>query len=62
MVLVMSALQVLSLRVKVEKYDYCGKASARLTEKALGYEIIGTFNTCEASSIGKARQKNGNKD
>ena len=41
---------------------HCGEASARLTGKALGYEVIGTFDTCEACSIGKARQKNVNKD
>ena len=41
---------------------HCGEASARLTGKALGYEIIGTYDTCEACSIGKARQKNVNKD
>jgi hypothetical protein len=41
--------------------DHCGAASARLTGKALGYEVIGTFDTCEACSIGKARQKNINK-
>jgi hypothetical protein len=37
---------------------HCGEASARLTGKALGYKVIGTFDTCEACSIGKARQKN----
>jgi hypothetical protein len=36
---------------------HCGKASARLTGKALGYEVIGTFDTCEACSIEKAKQK-----
>ena len=41
---------------------HCGEASARLTGKALGYEGIGTFDTCEACSIGKSRQKNVNKD
>ena len=41
---------------------HCGEASARLTGKELGYEVIGTFDTCEACSIGKARQKNVNKD
>ena len=41
---------------------HCGEASARLTGKSLGYEVIGTFDTCEACSIGKARQKNVNKD
>jgi hypothetical protein len=36
---------------------HCGEASARLTGKTLGYEVIGTFDTCEACSIGKAKQK-----
>jgi hypothetical protein len=40
---------------------HCGEASARLTGKALGYEVIGTFDICEACSIGKAKQKNINK-
>jgi hypothetical protein len=40
---------------------HCGEASARLTGKVLGYEIIGIFDTCEACSIGKAKQKNINK-
>jgi hypothetical protein len=40
---------------------HCGEASARLTGKALGYEVIGTFDTCEACSIGKAKQKKINK-
>jgi hypothetical protein len=34
---------------------------SRLTGKALGYEVIGTFDICEAFSIGKAKQKNINK-
>jgi hypothetical protein len=38
---------------------HCGEASARLTRS---YEVIGTFDTCEACSIRKARQKNVNKD
>jgi hypothetical protein len=33
---------------------HCGEASARLTGKALGYKVIGKFDTCEACSIGKA--------
>jgi hypothetical protein len=37
---------------------HCGEVSARLTEKALGYEVIGAFDTSEACSIGKAKQKN----
>jgi hypothetical protein len=40
---------------------HCGEASARLTGKALGYEVIETFDTYEACSIGKAKQKNINK-
>jgi hypothetical protein len=40
---------------------HCGEASARLTGKPLGHEVIGTFDTCEACSIGKAKQKNINK-
>jgi hypothetical protein len=40
---------------------HCGEASARLTGKALGYEVIGIFDTCEACSIGKAKQKNINR-
>jgi hypothetical protein len=37
---------------------HCGEAGARLTGKALGYKVIGTFDTCEACSAGKAKQKN----
>jgi hypothetical protein len=40
---------------------HCGEASARLTGKTLGYEVIGTFDTGKAYSIGKAKQKNINK-
>jgi hypothetical protein len=40
---------------------HCGEVSARLTGKALVYEVIGAFDTCEACSIGKAKQKNINK-
>jgi hypothetical protein len=40
---------------------HCGEASTRLTGKALGYEVIGTFDTCKACSIGKVKQKNINK-
>jgi hypothetical protein len=40
---------------------HCGEASARLTGKALDYEVIGTFDTYEACSIGKAKEKNVNK-
>jgi hypothetical protein len=32
-----------------------------MTGKALGNEVIGTFDTCETCSIGKAKQKNINK-
>jgi hypothetical protein len=28
---------------------HCGEASARLTGKAVGYEVIGTFDTSEAT-------------
>jgi hypothetical protein len=38
------------------------KTSAKLTGKALGYDVVGTFDTFEAFSIGKARQKNVIKD
>ena len=41
--------------------DHCGRICARLTGKALGFEATGKFNTCDACSIGKARQKNVNK-
>jgi hypothetical protein len=41
---------------------HCSETSARLTGKALGYDIVGTFDTSEACSIGKARQKNVDKD
>jgi hypothetical protein len=40
---------------------HCGEARTRLTGKALGYEVIGTFDTGESCSIGKAKQKNINK-
>jgi hypothetical protein len=36
---------------------HCDQASARFTGKALGYEVIGTFDTCEACSNGIAKQK-----
>jgi hypothetical protein len=36
---------------------HCGEANTRLTGKALGYKVIGTFDTCEACSIEKAKQK-----
>jgi hypothetical protein len=45
-----------------EILDYCGEVNARLTGKAYGYEIIKTFDVCEAFSIAKARQKNINKE
>jgi len=41
---------------------HCGENSARLTGKALGFQVTGKFDTCEACSIGKARQKNVNKE
>ena len=41
---------------------HCGEATARMTGKAHGYDVVGAFKTCEACSIGKARQKNINKD
>jgi hypothetical protein len=40
---------------------HCGAASARLTGKALGYEVLETFDSCEACSIRKAKQKSINK-
>jgi hypothetical protein len=40
---------------------HCGEASARLTGKNLGYEVIKTFDACETCFIGKAKQKNINK-
>jgi hypothetical protein len=33
---------------------HCGEARARLAGKALGYEVIGAFDTCDACSIGNA--------
>jgi hypothetical protein len=39
---------------------HCGEVSARLTGKALGYEVIGTFDACEVCSIGKASRKTSN--
>jgi hypothetical protein len=41
-----------------EIMGHCGGASVRLTGKALSYEVIGAFDTCEAFSICKAKQKN----
>jgi hypothetical protein len=41
---------------------HCGEASARLTGKALGYEVTGKFEVCESCAIGKAKQKSVNKD
>jgi hypothetical protein len=39
-----------------------GEINARLTGKAYGYEVTSKFDVCEACSIGKARQKNINKE
>jgi hypothetical protein len=39
---------------------HCGEVSARLTGKALGYEVIGTFDVCEVCSIGKVSRKTSN--
>jgi hypothetical protein len=36
---------------------HCGKASARLNGKDLGYEVTGKFEVCEPWAISKARQK-----
>ena len=41
---------------------HCGEATARMTGKAHGYDVVGVFNPCEACSVGKARQKNINKE
>jgi hypothetical protein len=41
---------------------HCGEVNAMLTGKAYGYEIIVKFDVCEACSVGKARQKNINKE
>jgi hypothetical protein len=41
---------------------HCGEVNARLTGKAYGYEVTGKFDVCEACSVGKARQKNINKE
>jgi hypothetical protein len=41
---------------------HCGKISARLTGKALGYDVVEIVYTCEAFSIEDARQKNISKD
>ena len=42
--------------------SHCGEVSARLTGRSFGYEVIGKFETCEACSVGKARQKKVNKE
>lgn len=60
----MSALQLLSPRSESQKsmidvnnlqkvLGHCGEASVRLTGNSLGYEVIGTFDTCEACCMGK---------
>ena len=36
---------------------HCGEATARMTGKAHGYDVVGIFKPCEACSVGKARQK-----
>jgi hypothetical protein len=41
---------------------HCAKVIARLTGKALGYEITGKFDVCESCSVSKARQKNVNNE
>jgi hypothetical protein len=38
-------------------FDHCGETSARLTEKALDYDVVRTFETFEVCSIGKERQR-----
>jgi hypothetical protein len=41
---------------------HCSEASARLTGKALGYEVTGKLDICESCAIGKAKQKSANRD
>jgi hypothetical protein len=41
---------------------HCNKAATRITGKFQGYDVVGDYKTCEASSVGKAKQKNINKD
>jgi hypothetical protein len=41
---------------------HCGEATAKMTGKAKGYDVVGVFKPCEACSVGKARQKNINKE
>jgi hypothetical protein len=42
---------------------HCGEINARLTGKANGYEVIDKFDDdCKSYSVGKARQKNINKE
>jgi hypothetical protein len=41
---------------------HCGDESTRLTGKAFGFNVTGKFDTCEACSVAKARQKNVNKE
>ena len=40
---------------------HCGEATARMTGKAHGYDVVGAFNPCEACSVGKARQRTSTK-
>ena len=42
--------------------SHCGEVSARLPGKSFGHEVTEKFETCEACSVGKARQKNVNKE
>jgi hypothetical protein len=39
-----------------------GEVATRMTGKSFGYDVVGNYMTCEASSVAKARQKNINKD
>jgi hypothetical protein len=41
---------------------YSGETRARLTGKALGYDVVGTFDTCETCSMEKLRQMVFSKD
>jgi hypothetical protein len=41
---------------------HCGEATARMTGKAHGYDVVGVFKPCEACSVRKIRQENISKE
>ena len=66
--MVTTAVESSSMRKKIDinnlhkMLGHCGEATARMTGKAHGYDVVGIFKPCEACSVGKARQKSINKE